>query len=64
MVWQLRCRYFCAAPAHQESLREALEEDESRSWVYFSGNYETATLVSENSDGSPDPASSEELSAL
>ena len=50
MVWQLRCRYFSTAPAHQESLRGALEEDESQSWVHFSGHYETATLASENSE--------------
>jgi hypothetical protein len=48
----------------RQSLQDALEEGEGWDLIHFSGHGGQATLILENPDGSHDPVTSEELSAL
>jgi tetratricopeptide (TPR) repeat protein len=48
----------------RESLQEALEEGEGWDLIHFSGHGDKATLILEKPDGSHDPVTSQELSAL
>jgi len=48
----------------RQSLQEVLEEGEGWDLIHFSGHGDKATLILENPDGSYDPVSSEDLSAL